>query len=348
MRLELQRPPVSGRGSLLSISALSLWRAAATVSHLYKGIILSILTICKDVLANRDWLIVWQATGHCPLSFNARLVHAYLRRKRKATEAPNFTTIAGGTGINRDRGVPKAVRELLTHGLAVKDGTGYRPVDPGDRHAGWFALRSDGKGPRFFRVYLLSTSKLTDKTNALYWLMVNLDSQRLIEGSRLRRNTKSGLASMLGIARETVHDGLKTLASLSLFSEEDDGLHVHPPTDPSLWKRRQGALKGGRPGQDLWSKEPPVSKIAEPWEDMDSDDEYCSYLWEALAESWRSCDRPGTGSPTPGSSLGMSGRTCGTSTTPCSSSGEPCPNNSFKPTPTMRGRAATTGVRCMS
>ena len=266
---------------------MSLAKATARISHLYKSNILSVLTKCKDVLADRDWLVVWQATGLCPLSLNARLVHAYLRRKRKATTAPNFTTIASGTGINRDRGVPKAVRELLAHGLVVKEGGGFRPVDPGDRHAGWFAMQRDGKRPKFFRVYVLtSTSKLTDKTNALYWLMVNLDSQRLADGSRLRRNTKSGLSSMLGVTRETVHDGLKLLTSLKLFTEDEGGLHVHPPADPYQWKRRQGVLKGSMPGQDLWSKEPWAEKIAESWEDIDADDEFRSYLWDALAESW--------------------------------------------------------------
>lgn len=185
---------------------------------------------CERILADREWVNLYMATRECPLSYNALLAHGYLRRRRKAEHPPDYRTIADATGINRTRTTPACVKELVDHGLAARDGRGYRAIDPGPKHITWFARRSDGKGSRFYRVYILARdAPLTSTANALYWLMTSLAGHKLSDGTaRLKRNTRSGLAALAGISRNTVKAALRSLEGLGLF-REDDGLEVLAP-----------------------------------------------------------------------------------------------------------------------
>jgi hypothetical protein len=176
---------------------------------------------------------------------DAKKVLGYLKYRVDAKTSSDYKTIANGTGIDW-RAVPDAISELVKSALAKKDGKGWRHLEPGEFHKDWFALQKGGKRkgePLFFRIYILTDRKtITSATNNLYWQMVNLDAVLTDGTTRLRRNTKSGLAALLGVkSRETIHDGLKKLEKLGLFHEGDDNeLHVHAPTRPDLWKMKRG------------------------------------------------------------------------------------------------------------
>lgn len=249
---------------------------------------MSTIQECKEILSDRDWLNVYQATKKSPLSFNALLALGFLRRKRKAATPPDYKTIAEGTGINRARAVPACIKELVTHELAIKEGGGYRPIDPGKDHESWFAQRKGGKGPRYFRVYIRKTkAPMMPIANVLYWLMVNLDSQPLHEGTRLLRQSKSGLAMMLGVNRETVRLALRKLETLNLYSPSPcGGLVVHPPKDTVYWIERKGLLKGSTPGTDLNPAEPGPRYFGRMWPHVVGDEEFRGFLATRLAESW--------------------------------------------------------------
>ena len=203
------------------------------------------------------------ATGKSPLTFNDLLAYGFLRRKLKAKNPQTYRDIAEATGINRTRATPGAVQALVSAGLVLREGKGWRAAVPDERHLTWFAQRADGRGARFFKVYARADdSDLTATANALYFLMMSLDRSKLGDGtSRLLRNAKSGLAAMLGVDRRSVHRALADLNTAGLFRADDDGLHVLPPVDAKRWRKRVGQLKGPLPGQDIAATEPSINVI---------------------------------------------------------------------------------------
>lgn len=206
----------------------------------------------------------------CPLSNDQVKAYSALVYKVRDQEPATIVYVAKRTGLDRGRGgkqprgVARLLDELVGKGLARKVDGGYEALPPSAAHEDWFALKpeKDKKGNVrqwwqrlcVYRLYLLSPGTKSKKQKAdmtqtasdLYFLLFSLAGWK----SRLYGQSKAGLASLLGVTRETVHAGLALLKQHGLVRPDGKGFTIGMPDEETLalWRDRKAKDKPRSPG----------------------------------------------------------------------------------------------------
>jgi hypothetical protein len=174
---------------------------------------------------------------HSPLSFNAKLVYSYLVYRYRKTFPSTAARIAGETGLDRRKTVPKALEELSSHTLAYKKPDGWRARQPEGKATGWFQWRADAPGRKMFydairyQIYPIPgpNCPLTPRQVYLYGLVVSLLSQnkRIIADKYLQKLSGFDLA--------TVRSGRRMLFEYGLLVDAVGGWQTAPADRKAGW-----------------------------------------------------------------------------------------------------------------
>ena len=158
-------------------------------------------------------------TRSCPLSYEQRVMYSFLVKAAVRGEGYRPGSLAMDSGLEEGKTVPRCRESLVSMGLArVERGVIYAKEPEGET-VNWFRY-FDEKGDEpiwksfgYIRVLLREPGcKLTARQVALLGLLYSFAKDR----SDLKGLTITGMSTMLGASRQTVHDALTKLVGARL------------------------------------------------------------------------------------------------------------------------------------
>ena len=158
-------------------------------------------------------------TRACPLSFEQRVMYSFLVKAAVQDQGYRPGMLAMDSGLEEGKTVPRCREALVTMGLArVASGVIYAREPEGET-LGWFRYfeskqeESIWKSFGYVRVPLREPGcKLTARQVALLGLLYSFAKDR----SDVKGLTITGMATMLGASRQTVHDAMTKLVAARL------------------------------------------------------------------------------------------------------------------------------------
>jgi DNA-binding MarR family transcriptional regulator len=207
----------------------------------------------------------------CDLSHAERLVLSYLVYKARDEKGVKTRHLVAALGLDR-RTVRRAIKRLVSLGLAILLGNGHGATDPLSVRPEWFADPHEGEKwwerVRTYRYYPLRSAakrsrgnpsgSLTEGDNAVLWALYSLGrGGKEIVGQRIK-----GLASLLGFSPHTIRAAIRRLSDAKLVMKRSDGFTLLEPSAAALdwWRDRPNKEKGTRERGEQEIQEPDATE----------------------------------------------------------------------------------------
>lgn len=198
--------------------------------------------------AGKKYVRKLSCKSECRLTHPERMVLSHLVYKARNRKGVLIKKVAADLGLDR-RTVGAAIKRLMGLGFVEREKRRYRALDPTTVKPDWFAVpRPEGdewwQRVRTYRHYILEPSsrrsrgnrkgRLSESDNAVLWSLYTFGKGK----TELVGQGVSGLASALGISRNTVRAALARLSGAKLVMVRSDGFTLLEPDNSlrSWWR----------------------------------------------------------------------------------------------------------------
>lgn len=174
----------------------------------------------KRRFVGKQFLKLVDISRDCPLSYEQRVLYSWLVRAAGDGAGYRPATLAYDSGMDEGKTIPRCREALLSMGLVrITDGI-IHAVEPDEEKRGWFRFFDRKKDEPVWKLFKYVSvpvrtvdSPLTSRQAAILGILYSFAQYR----NDVKGLTVSGVATLLGASRQTVHDGLMKLVEHGLL-----------------------------------------------------------------------------------------------------------------------------------